>query len=463
MLSLADREFLRDFFRSANFQPLEPTGPKYVPFYDDPALASSKDEDTVKLLARAIELTKGDTVQLFSGFRGTGKSTELRRLRKYLKDEGYLVVLCDMQDYLNLSMPVDITDFLMAVAGAFGEGLVSEGWLKQSPAYEGYWVRFKNFLTRTKVDLGESSGSVSIEPIEFDIKANLKSDPTFRQRLQERMAGFLGALVEDVRLFIEDCVKALKQEHGEQKEAVLILDSVEHIRGTSVNADQVQSSVETLFATHAENLHLPYLHVVYTVPPYLKVRYSNLSALYEPGGVQVLPAIKILDRGDRSPVQHGLNVMEQVLNARGDWMRLLGSRSKLDQVSLCSGGHLRDYLRIIAEVIRRADQLPVEEATLNSAINQVKMEFLPIADADAEWLARIAETHEAALADISRLPDLARFLDTHMALCYRNGDEWFDVHPLIRTEVVEHAMRTKNPRRAKKTPAKAHGQQRSGQ
>jgi len=275
------------------------------------------------------------------------------------------------------------------------------------------------------------------------------------------MAGFLGALVEDVRLFIEDCVKALKQEHGKEKEAVLILDSVEHIRGTSVNADQVQSSVETLFATHAENLHLPNLQVVYTVPPYLKVRYSNLSALYEPGGVQVLPAIKIRDRTDRSPVQHGLDVMERVLNARGDWMRLLGLRSKLDRISLCSGGHLRDFLRIIAEVIRRADQLPVEEATLNSAINQVKMEFLPIADADAEWLARIAETHEAALADIRQLPDFARFLDTHMALCYRNGNEWFDVHPLIRPEVLDQAMRAKKPKRAKKTPMATHGLQQS--
>jgi hypothetical protein len=153
--------------------------------------------------------------------------------------------------------------------------------------------------------------------------------------------------------------------------------------------------------------------------------------------------------------------MERVLNARGDWMRLLGLRSKLDRISLCSGGHLRDFLRIIAEVIRRADQLPVEEATLDSAINQVKMELLPIAEADAEWLARIAETHEAALADISKLPDLARFLDTHMALCYRNGNEWFDVHPLIRREVIDQAMRAKKPKRATKAPVATHGLQQS--
>jgi hypothetical protein len=221
-----------------------------------------------------------------------------------------------MEDYLNLSTPVDITDFLMAVAGAFEEILVQEGLLDTSPGYETYWTRFKNFLTRTKVDLTEISGKIPAGMVDIDIKANLKSDPTFRQRLQERMAGFLGLLVKDVRAFIEDCVKSLKQKHGHDKEAVLLLDSVEHIRGTSINAEQVQASVETLFASHADNLRFPNLHVVYTVPPYLKVRYPNLGALYEPGGLQSLPAIKVTDRMDRSAATRGLNVLEQVLKAR---------------------------------------------------------------------------------------------------------------------------------------------------
>jgi len=441
MLKPAEREFLRGFFQSVNFMPLEPTDAKYVPIYSHPDLNAGEDDDPVVLLGRAIEWTPGESVQLFSGFRGTGKSTELRRLRKHLKDEGYLVVICDMEDYLNLSTPVDITDFLMAVAGAFGEILVQEGLLDSSPTYESYWTRFKNFLTRTNIDLTEISGKIPAGGAEIDIKANLKSDPTFRRRQQERMAGFLGLLVKDVRSFIEDCIKALKQKHGDDKEAVLLLDSVEHIRGTSVNADQVQASVETLFATHADNLRFPYLHVVYTVPPYLKVRYANLGQLYEPGGVQVLPAIKVTERADHSAVSRGLNMLEHVLRARGNWGRLLGTRERLDRVSLSSGGHLRDFLRIVAEIIRRADQLPVSETTLDSAINQIKLEFLPVADKDAQWLARIAETHEAALPEVSLLPVFARFLDTHMALCYRNGPQWFDVHPLIRDEVREQARR----------------------
>jgi hypothetical protein len=56
--------------------------------------------------------------QLLSGFRGAGKSTELRRLRRDLTQAGYLVVLFDVFDYLSPSAPIDISDFGIVIAGA---------------------------------------------------------------------------------------------------------------------------------------------------------------------------------------------------------------------------------------------------------------------------------------------------------------------------------------------------------
>jgi hypothetical protein len=435
-MTAEERGFLKQFFQSVNDQPLEPDDPRYVQLYTQPSA------DPVELLARGIEWTPGESVQLFSGFRGTGKSTELRRLRRRLKSVGYLVLLLDVKDYLNVTTPIDVSDFLMGVAGGFGDELFEQKLLDGNPANEGYWTRLANFLTRTRVELNDISGKVGVaDSVEFTLKANLKNDPSFRRQLQERMAGHLGALVADVRQFFEDCVKKLKQRHGVNVEVVLLLDSIEQIRGTSVNAVEVQSSVETLFAGHAEKLHLPYVHVVYTVPPYLKVRYANLGALYAPGGVQVLPAVKLrgphADQSTERPVfQPGLDTLEAVVRGRGDWQRLLGTRDLLDRVSLQSGGHLRDLLRILAEITRRADRLPVPADTVNAAINQLRTEFLPIADADAVWLARIAQTHKASLEDASKLPDLARFLDTHRVLCYRNASEWYDLHPVILDEVM---------------------------
>ena len=37
------------------------------------------------------------------------------------------------------------------------------------------------------------------------------------------------------------------------------------------------------------------------------------------------------------------------------------------------------------------------------------------------------------------LYNLSRFFDTHLVLGYRNGGEWYDVHPLLRDEVARLA------------------------
>ena len=434
-----DLPFIRNFFRAVTDRPLglrKEDASLYVPFYEKDPFSQ---HDPVKLLARPIEFSMGQSVQLFSGYRGSGKSTELRRLQQHLSKQGYKVVLCDIEDYLNPSQPVDISDFLIALAGAFGEKLVEAGHLTEDPAHEGYWTRLTNFLVQTDVTVTEASVTVPLPAATPNVKAALKSDPSFRQRLQSRMSGHLGELVQQVRTYIEECVKRVKARFDDNTEVVLLLDSMEHIVGTSINATQVQNSVVNLFATHAEKLHFDFLHVVYTMPPYLKVLQANLGTLYAPGGVQVLPTLKVRDISGQ-PYSLGIDLMEQVISKRGNWQRLLGpDRTVLDRISELSGGHLRDFLRLFSEILRRADSLPVPASTVEAAIAQVRSEFLPIADADTEWLDVIARTHETALKDHSKLHDLARFLDTHLALYYRNGADWYDVHPLVRDIVVKQA------------------------
>jgi hypothetical protein len=78
-MTAADEDFLRGFYRNLSDKPLEPDHPWYVPIYIDSAAASA---DPVQRLARGIEWNPLQSAQLFSGFRGTGKSTELRRLRR---------------------------------------------------------------------------------------------------------------------------------------------------------------------------------------------------------------------------------------------------------------------------------------------------------------------------------------------------------------------------------------------
>ena len=231
-MNAEEQNFIRKFFRAVVDRPIEfdvQDERRYVRIYDEP---SFKEHDPVKLLSSSITLLPGQSAQLLSGFRGSGKSTELRRLRRSLEGLGlYKVALLDIEDYLSPSQPIDVSDFLMALAGGLGDALLSAGHLDGDPAKEGYWTRLVNFLSRTNIEVTEVSGGLNVGVSTPDkslsaggsanFKAALKNDPSFRQTLQTRMAGHLGALVNDVRAYVEECVKKVKARYGTDTEVVL--------------------------------------------------------------------------------------------------------------------------------------------------------------------------------------------------------------------------------------------------
>ncbi|MBK8263147.1 MAG: hypothetical protein IPK80_17625 [Nannocystis sp.] len=426
MSDIDPREFRRTFINKLSVQPLDDDDPRYVDPYELDELAV---EDPVRLLAEAIEDAPAQSVQLFSGFRGTGKSTQLRRLRKRLVRGGYAVLLIDIEDYLNTQVPVDIADFLLALTGAAGEALDE---LLGPDRQKSAWDRLARFFGGLKLS-AELAAELNLGPV--DLKLALRQDKDFPTRVREAMTGRLSALVREVRSFFEESLQALPAREGRATELVLLVDSVEHIRGSQAALD----SLESLFAIQHENLRIPYVHVVYTVPPYLKVRSPNLHALYD-GGVS-MPMIKVRER-DGSCHKRGIQLLREIVAERGDWTRLLGPDNQaLDRLILLSGGYLRDLFQLLREIIRRATSLPASPAALESGIRQVREEYTMIAERDVLWLDAIRTSHGPALPDDKALVDFARFLDTGRVFCYRNGEDWYGIHPLIADHVTREAKR----------------------
>lgn len=426
--------FCAAFYRNLQVKPLEPDDRRYVSLED---LQHSLEADPIHRLRRCMDWS-ASSVQLFSGYRGSGKSTELRRLRRDLESSGYMVVLCDMRDYIHDTMPVDISELLVSVAGAFGEGLRAEHLLGKDAGQISYWDRFVGFL-KTEIQI-ESVGLQGI-------KAGLRNDPDFKQRFQQLMKTRLSPLVADVRGFMVDCVKRLRRRHGDDRKVVMLVDSMEHLRGTSANASEVHASLENIFAGHNDKLGFQSMHVVYTVPPWLKVRSPGIEAHFSGG--EILPCVKIRDPRSGEPYEPGLRGLTDVVQRRGDWQRLLRGGEALEQLLLASGGYLRDLFRMFQGVLLLADQrktLPVDQDAVELAIADARSDYLPISTADALWLDRVARTHRTELGHNAELGDLARFWDTHLILCYRNRDEWYDVHPLIRETVQQQAAQASTER-----------------
>ncbi len=118
MAAPAQPDPLRDLYRAlsgAGALPLEPDHPWYVPIHaDDPA------RDPILRLWQRLDLAESESVHLLTGFRGNGKSTELRRLRKLLHEEtGARVFLVDMLDSLLMTKPLEPSDFVLSLMTAF--------------------------------------------------------------------------------------------------------------------------------------------------------------------------------------------------------------------------------------------------------------------------------------------------------------------------------------------------------
>ena len=433
-LALEDRNFLKRIHKRLGDNPLPPGSDFYEPIYEHLG-----GEAPVALMRRNIEFCDTESIQMFSGFRGSGKTTELFRLKKSLEESGYVVLYGDALKYLNPAQEIDISDLLIVLAGTFSDALEAEN--LASIGKDSYWDRFAHYLTTTKVDFGEMGLKAGA-----DIKLTLQTTSTFRQLLQEKLANRIGELKQNVDLFFEDGIKALRAKHGDKITGVVFLfDQMEQIRGTLANEQSVIHSVERLFSQHLKLMKIPYVHMVYTVPPWLK--------FILPGGVRIemLPSIRQwVNDPPRTRHPAGWDTLRSLVYRRFDapdfqkFFGGTGSESPLaDELIDVCGGHFRDLLLLLRETILRTQTLPVTREVIHSAIAAIRSNFMPIAIDDAKWLYQIGQLRDTVLPttgekDVNRL---TRFLDTHFVLYFLNGKEWYDIHPLIRDEVSDIVKR----------------------
>ncbi len=87
-LSAHDSRLLKELYRRCDpREPLKPDDSRYQPIY-----SGGHCEDPVARLRTRVEFAEIESLQLFSGFNGSGKTTELFRLRRDLEKEGAIVL-----------------------------------------------------------------------------------------------------------------------------------------------------------------------------------------------------------------------------------------------------------------------------------------------------------------------------------------------------------------------------------
>lgn len=489
LLSPDDEALLKRAYQRVQDGALLPGDERYQPLYSDLA-----EDDPVQRLRQHVEWTEVESIQLFTGFRGSGKTTELLRLCAELGDPEAaqlapdaqvqvrsgivasapapaaappvgtraaaaadrirtVVLYGDALRYVSSGDPIEIAELLWVVAGAFSDAVENHPGLKLNLAGRTWWQRAWDYLNRTSLTIseasvkseGESPAASLLGGVKagIELKVALRNDPAFRTRLQQFLAPRLAAVHNEVAAFVEEGVKLIRKRCGSECRVVFLFDSLEKIQGTRFTEDEVRGSVTRLFSQHLDDLRLPGVHVVCTVPPWLEFAVPNLL---EPIRVPGVPLWR--NDAQRTVRPERVSTLRQAIVRRfgeAGYERFFGTPvdlSLVDPLVQASGGHLLDVLMLLREVLlaaQRAGTVPVTPDVVARAVARVRRQYAHPSVRDAHRLAQIAETRQPIRRDDSseEVYWLTRLLDTRFVLYFRNGADWYDVHPLAREAVTE--------------------------
>ena len=407
---------------------LDPTDPRYVP-----DLHGQGVEDVVEALARSIRRASdtGSHVYYFSGQRGTGKSTELRRLMGQLNGQtGIRAFLVDVLDYISESHPITTLDLLLVMAVAFADRLGQADAVGTDLLQDSVVTRLTNWL-QSEVNLtGVTVGSIKAE---FNQRQR-----SILQHFQQLDSVRQDRIMEQCREFIRDLADIVRRRWQVDK-VVLLVDSLERLR--SVGDDAIKNMFDHVigvFDTNRDQLRPGRVHVVYAVPPYLPYL-SNVGQDVQMAMLASVRVCKPPSVARRVPRPEGLEVMRKVLDRRFPrWAEVI-SPAALDALALKSGGDLRQLLRrfvlmAVDHAVYALDRLPLQadDPVIQAVLERQRVEFEGLVTRDEHALLHaIAARNALDLPARSAWLTVVRFFEVRALLNYRNGSDWLDINPLL--------------------------------
>lgn len=396
-------------------------------------------------LLRQIHRARDGGAWFFSGHRGVGKSTELLRIAHKLRQDDHFVVVADMGQRINLAEEISIEVLLLTMMAELSAAFEKQ--FGGQPLQRGYLQRMVDFFTRTNVQVSQVSLGMAGGGAKADFTVLIKDDPTLREKVVAAARGSLGSFVDEVRTYVKE-VLAHVAVHKPGKKVVLILDSLEKLRVSGVDAAQRYDAIQKTFEVHADHLKYEGMSVVYSIPPYLPYLAPRIGAYF---GVSVcsLPHVKVFERPGPGVTRDATNaagiayMLDSVKRRYADCEKVI-VKTQIERLARASSGSLRDFFRLVKIVCTKAplanEPLPMaSERWIEAAENELHAE-MPLAGEDIAWLKAVRKSQGTGLDKIDNLPKLARLFDSGVILSYRNSQDWCDVHYLLRKQVDDATL-----------------------
>jgi len=382
------------------------------------------------------------TTILFTGHRGCGKSTELKRIQKEW-EKYYRVIYLEVNEETDIN-DVGYTDFYLITIKQVEFEMRRLG-LKLDPRLmENFEAWFKDVTQETERTVESSvsvEGEATLGPeapflakllvkLLAQIKGSDKQKKTIRQTLEKDIS----RLKADINLLLNDAVKKLRKKFSQYKGFLIIFD----------NLDRVPPEVANhLFFDYAAQLQQLDCTIVYTVPLSVLSSTKNLNNNF--GNPHIVPMVNIYefnrDNCDLNYNQTGLDTMASLIERRVEVDKIFESREELLELAKASGGHVRQLMQMMQTACLTASTNEHDKINAEDVIYAIKQEqfnferFIP--QSHYPVLAEVCLTKNITKDDVGQL-----MLFNTSVLEYNGKNRWNYPNPVVKqSEEFKKALR----------------------
>lgn len=394
--------------------------------------AARGDMDIVSRLEGKIRLAEGSpTCQVLAGHKGSGKSTELLRLKKRLESDPnpFFVVYVEADEDIDRN-DVDFPDVLIAIVRQTAAQLKEHAGINLKPGY------FKDRLRRLK-ELFTSD--INFESFELDtglmkLAGAIKSSPDARAKIRELLEpdadNWLYAANDVIGQAVLELAKKVK------KGLVILMDDLDKMvvrehAGTGYNTD------EYLFVNRAAQLTAFDCHVVYTMPLSLAYSHQEQAVRASYGGpVPVVPMTKVAARSpETGRYPPGVEKFREIIARRlkaanADESQVFANDDVRDKLIALSGGQPTELMTLVREAII-AHKLPIDEKSLQRAETEGRREYARQLRQDHWPIIEEVRQSGSFVRTKEKEPAFRELLGSRAILQYVNDEEWYALNPMV--------------------------------
>ncbi len=382
---------------------------------------------------------------LFAGHRGCGKSTELVRLQKNIQQD-FVVLNWSVLEILDI-LNINYIELFIATMERIFLFFDRETAITID---DHYLENIKNWVKSREIEeINQKYMGVDIEagvkagvniPFFADFfakfRASAKSSSTMKEVLRSKVEPKLTALISNCNLLIGQIKKQLGK--IDKKGLVIIMEDLDKI-------DAAQA--EDIFYAHSTQLTQLDCHCIYTFPIALlyHIKFKAIENKYE--NALILPMIKVSEKDGRECLA-GISVMENIVMRRMD-ASLFEDKAILTAMIKTSGGCLWDLFHLVKEASHNAldykrdrinrDDFKAGYKNLKSGYERTIAENKEKGVSVDEYWDELKRCANDKMKK-NKTNDITLDLMNNLTLLNYNGDNWHDVHPVVKDILKERGL-----------------------